>query len=135
MKSTAIDVSIPEIKITVADLSYMKSIENGGIRCNPPNGVKDRLTFMGLIKYGKIPPCPKQMAEWEANQPKLWKRASEAIRAKDANALKAVADDLSWKRKRPEPRNDYFLTKAGRDLLAKGKAKSETVVGSHGCVK
>ena len=130
-----VQVVMPEVKLTVADLSYMTGLMAGGTRCHMTANVKDRLTFLGLIEIGEVPPCPKQVAEFDAKEKANRAALKAAVRAGDWDKAIAIATDWGYqRRRRPAALKDYVLTAAGKEFIAKGRATSVTSLKS-GCVK
>jgi hypothetical protein len=135
MAAAAINIKIPEISITIEDLAALTTIQNsneGGTYCAIKSKVENRLIFLGLVMHGVIPPCPKQVKEFEDNIPKLIERAEKALKKRDWRELDHVASELRSDRK-PESRKGLILTDAGKALLKTGRTESRTVKGK-GCL-
>lgn len=128
---------MPEVKITLADLSYMTGLLPGGIRCSDvKRSVIDRLIFMGLIVKTKIHPDQNELSKFENNQAEGRAKLKAAVDADDWNKVDIIMDH-GWYQyhgnRRPQSREDYVLTKAGLELMEKGSAKSVTSAKS-GCI-
>lgn len=120
-----VEVVMPEIKLTVADLAYMTGLLPGGTRCSGAHKVTDKLTFLGLIEYREIQPCQKLIAEWKAKVEAWKQRTRLAVREKRWEDIDCLSYSL---RKMPSVTKDYGLTKSGLEFLSKGRAKSVTAV-------
>ncbi len=135
MAAAAINIKIPEISITIEDLAALTTIQNsneGGTYCAVKTRVENRLVFLGLIMHGIVPPCAKQLKEFEDSRPKMIEQAEKALKKHDWRELDRVASNLCHDRK-PESRKGLVLTEAGKALLKTGHAKSVTV-RTKGCL-
>lgn len=126
----AVEIVIPEIKISLADLAYLTSLSSGDQHCSPARQVKDRCVFLGLVEMAEIPPCPKAVKEHHDKIPPLIEECRVAFKTKDWSALGSAADRLRWNTI-PKGSKGLVLTKAGKDLLATGRAKGQMT--KNGC--
>ena len=126
----AVDVEIPPIKLTLSDLAYMRGLGDKSFHCSVARKTHDKLLFLGLIERATIPPCSKELAQYEADRQKAIDKIEAACAKKDYDKAFEAIDSFRWTRK-PKPVDGFVLTKAGRDLLARGKAKS--TITASGC--
>lgn len=120
-----VEVVIPKIKLTVADLVYMTGLISGGTRCNSSNKVTDKLSFLGLIEYREIQPCATSVAKWKSDVQEWQKKIRLAVREKRWGDISAMDYRM---RRAPVATKDYTLTKSGIEFLSKGRAQSITSV-------
>lgn len=124
-----IDVVIPEIKLALSDLAYMRGLTADGQRCFCSNKSRDKLIFMGLVEHGSVEPTPAEIREWQEKRAALIAKIDATYKKRDYSALNEATNSFYYHdRKKPESRKDYILTKAGKEVLAKGKARSTTAL-------
>lgn len=133
LKSVPVDVVMPEVKLTLADLSYMTGLLKGGTRCAGQQKTIDKLIFLGLIEMADVPACPKAIAKFDADVKAFKEEIRRAVRAENW----AIVDGLPYNLRpnnRPKSKSDYVLTASGRELMKKGRARSMTAT-KVGCIK
>jgi hypothetical protein len=129
-QGTPVQVTIEPIKVTVADLGFLRQVSNGNkFNCSGRDSKRseDKLIFLGLIQHGTIPVCPKAMAAFEKMVATAEKDCREALQQKNWAKLYDAANTLRWERDKPKPREGLLLTEAGRTLLEKGTASTKTL--------
>ena len=130
-----VDVVMPEVKLTIADLAYMTGLMPGGTRCYGDNKIKDRLIFLGLIEEGMLPPCPKAVAEHHSKEMAARAAITAAIKVKDWDEVFRVGGDWHYSHKRaPKEETGKRLTASGMEFMTKGRARVITST-KGGCLK
>lgn len=117
-----VDVVIPEMKLSLSDLAYMRGLTPDGQKCSCSIKSRDKLIFMGLVENGDF-------REWQEKRKMLIAKIDAAYKKRDYSALNNETSNLYYHdRTKPETRKNYILTKAGREVLAKGKTRSTTAL-------
>lgn len=135
--TTKLNVVIPEIKLRLDDLDYLKQLaehQHGdqASRCKAPRGSTIyRLRLLGLITEKNMGPDPKAQREWQKSKITAKKRALKALYQKpepDWVTLNSIGFySLSREEGRFADRKMMVVTKAGLKLLMAGAATSEVV--------
>lgn len=129
---TNVEVVIPEVKLNLADLSFLRGLMPGHVRCTcPSNKTRDKLLFLGLIQEGDIAPESEDVKAWEKKQQEALERCTVAFKAKNWDAVHSASYDIRYPR-RPESHRGYLITRAGLDLIKNGHAKTQ--ISKKGCV-
>jgi len=118
--SKKVEVQLPVVKLRIEDLAYLQGLQKEGVKCSIPHGKKDRLELLGLAEYKTLPPCPKEMAEYRRKKLRGLKSIRTELMMEDPNLenIRTYAHVFG----KPQERRVFVLTKAGAQLLSKGKA-------------
>jgi hypothetical protein len=121
----AVDVVMPEVKLTVSDLAYMTGLLPGGVRCGASCKTSDKLVFLGLIVMGEVPPCPDLVNKFRVADLEARTFVKLAIKENRWPDVWKMANDRSYfSNREPQGKKDYVLTKSGLEFMAKGRARS-----------
>lgn len=130
-----VTVVMPEVKLTIEDLSYMTGLMPGATRCRSAGKTTDRLVFLGLIEMATVPPCKIAMADYERTV--IESKAAIRLAIKEGR-WEDIGDHARVFSKyggaKPKETKDYVLTVSGREFMAKGRAQTITSKKA-GCVK
>jgi hypothetical protein len=129
-----VQVSIPDVRVTLADLAYLKNLkDNPRVRCNPKRGVEARLVFLGLIEKGQIGPCPKEVDSFNKSLADARVSIKEAVSKENWEKARRAAETLSREYGRPRAHDGFLITKAGLKLLENGTVAARTA-NIKGCL-
>ncbi len=126
-----VEVILPVVKLRLEDVSYMRGLQESGMKCKVPDKNMDRLRVLGMVKRVDLPPCPKLVREWK-------KRIQDAKRLILKEARKngeiwdfsgIVTACSSYTLRPPDPRREWQLTPAALKLLKTGSAKAQIEKG------
>lgn len=120
-----VDVVMPEIKLTIADLAYMTGLLPGATRCTGDSKVTDKLKFLGLIEIQDVPACPKAVAAFDASVKEWQTKTVLAVKEKRWEDVGGMSYALKEDR-RPAGSQKLMLTATGAEFIAKGRTRSIT---------
>lgn len=126
---TEVEVKIAPMVIALADLVLLKKLADGERNCYDRKAER-KLLFLGLVVEGDLPPCPKAVVAWEAQQVMGEKDARKALEKRDWKALGEAY--YSLRHDKPKETRGLIVTAAGMRLLKTGVARSMTVK-TKGC--
>lgn len=131
-QQTPVKVVIPEIKLTLSDLAYMRGLLPGNITCTcPSDKTRDRLIFLGLVEDAVFQPTTSEMKEYEEWRKERIATLKAAVKEQRWDIVDSAASDLRYDRKAPKERKGHRLTAAGQKLMRQGH--SETKLSKKGC--
>ncbi len=125
-----VQVELPIVKLRVEDLSYLRGMDQSSddpavIKCKIPDGNFHRLLVLGLVERFELPPCPKQMEEFEKKRNETEAKIRAAVKPKsiDWNVLSGYYFSGLGDSSRPKKRESIRITDAGRALIKNGVAQ------------
>lgn len=126
-----VEVVIPQFKLSLADLAYLRGLVPGNVSCSCPSSkTRDKLLFLGLIFEATIPPSAKDVFNFESRQKDSLDKISAAFKLKDWQSVSTLSHNLRFPRE-PKPTKEFQLTDGGVKLLSVGHAK--TAISKTGC--
>lgn len=119
-----VEVQLPVVKLRVEDLSYLRGLQDDPIKCKIPDGNFHRLMVLNLVERYELPPCEKQMAEFDKRRVDLEQKLRSCIKAKsiDWNELSGTYVTGVSDSGRPQKRTSIRITDSGRALIKDGMA-------------
>lgn len=128
---TNVEVVIPEIKLNLADLAYLRGLMPDQVRCTcPSNKTRDKLLFLGLIEEGDVPPAKEAVDAFHLAQSEGWPLIQKAAKTKDLEVLRQGYDKFRYLRE-PKASKGWFITTAGKAIIKNGHGKSQ--ISKRGC--
>lgn len=129
----AVNVRIPEVKLQLKDLAYLRSVSQPkSLRCHPGSTVIDRLRFLDLIARANVPPSPETVMEVRKKTAELLPKLKAAIKKQDWHEANNLTYSLQREKDRLKPSEDDVLTERGKTLLSQGETTVK--VRKVGCV-
>ncbi len=124
-----IKLVLPVVKVTLDDVANLRAVLNETgkpIKCGISERAMTRLRSMGLITTEQLPPCPKQMAEFNEKMAESERLVRVAVKRKIDWELLGKARNLRPSEySKPKNRTRDTLTAAGLKLLKVGSAQIE----------
>lgn len=128
---TNVEVVIPEIKLNLADLAYLRGLMPDQVRCTcPSNKTRDKLLFLGLIEEGEVSPPKTEMDAFTKKQADGWELIRSGAKSENFEVIGKGYDMIRWARK-PETKKDWFITVAGKGIIKNGHGKTQ--ISKKGC--
>ncbi len=133
MPAPEVTVRIPEVRLQLQDIAYMRSLGSEGVHCTIHENSRHRLSLLGLIHQIDTPAPKERVTEVAAEMKTFATEARLAFKAKKWQALERAAYNLGRSGRRLEPTKQWTLTDAGRKLLSSGEIKVKMM--KTGCGK
>ena len=128
-----VKVVIPQIKITLQDLAFLRSLaQPRSLRCHPGSKTIDKLRFLDLIAKAPVPPTPQTVSEVAKSRIEWENKFNTAHHSRDWKAVHSISYELGRLDDRLKPSEDDVLTEKGKKLLESGEV--EVRVRKIGCV-
>lgn len=126
-------VRIPEVRLQLQDIAYMRSLGDGKIHCTIHENSRQRLQLLGLIAQQDVTPSTEILAKARAEMREARERLKALVKAEDWDGLSNHAYVLRRARDRSLPTKQWALTDAGRKLLSSGEIRVKMM--KTGCGK
>ncbi len=126
-ETKSVEVQLPVVKLRVEDLSWLMGMakETDEVKCHPPSQNMGRLKILGLVEDYELPPCPKNLKEFEDRRKAAEERIRKAVRPKSIDW--GMFASQSWHNLqdnyKPGKRIATRITQAGRNLIKDGIAQ------------
>jgi hypothetical protein len=131
MKNSAVmEVTVPVVRLTVEDLSYLRSMEKDGPRCHIKGNRLAKLKLLGLVKVALKPPSDAAVSAYHKDVEKFKRDCDGWLASEKWEDMAHDLNQLVYTKRRLMPSSQDVISEAGRKLLENGKVKVEL---PHGC--
>ncbi len=118
-----VEVRIPQVKLTLQDLGYLRSLAQDGPKCYIASAKLEKLRFLDLVAKATLPPTADAVKEVSREKAALIKEATDAIRKGEWQVAERALYTVRQREKSLEPKIEDVLTEKGKALLRNGEVK------------
>jgi hypothetical protein len=128
-----VTVHVPNVKLQLKDLAYLRSLSQPeDIRCMLDSKSRDKLRFLDLIAWAKVPPSDAAIEETAKEKAKLLTALNAALESENWDRVNSTSYSLQRLARLLEPTIQDVLTEKGKTLLQTGEVNVK--VRKVGCV-